>query len=128
MGTSLMKGVQKNNVMACIKHYAVNNQENTRFEVNVEVGERVLRGVYLAHFRECVNNGAASFMGSYNKFRGEHICASPHLLTEVLKEDWGFRGFTISDFIWGVRETERSARAGLVNSSIEREHKLLKRI
>jgi beta-glucosidase len=113
MGCALMKGVQKNNVMACIKHYAVNNQENARFKINVEVDERVLRETYLAHFRECVDNGAASVMGSYNKFRGDQACASPHLLTKVLKEDWGFKGFTISDFIWGVRNTEKSATAGL---------------
>lgn len=113
MGSAFMKGVQKNNVMACIKHYALNNQENTRFEVNVEVDERTLREVYLAHFKECVDNGAASVMGSYNKFRGDQACASPYLLTKVLKEDWGFRGFTISDFIWGVRNTEKSVTAGL---------------
>ncbi len=113
MGSALMKGVQTNNVMACIKHYAVNNQENTRFDVNVEVEERVLREVYLAHFKECVDNGAASVMGSYNKFRGDQACASPHLLTKVLKNDWSFRGFTISDFIFAVRNTEKSSRAGL---------------
>jgi beta-glucosidase len=99
--------------MACIKHYALNNQENTRFEVNVETDERVLREVYLAHFNECVDNGAASVMGSYNKFRGNQVCASPHLLTEVLKHNWGFKGFTISDFIFGVRNTEKSAIAEL---------------
>jgi beta-glucosidase len=113
MGVSLMKGVQSNNVMACIKHYAVNNQENTRFDVNVEADERVLREVYLPHFRECIDNGAASVMGSYNKFRGDQVCASSYLLTKVLKEDWGFRGFVISDFIFGVKDTELSARAGL---------------
>ena len=113
MGSALMKGVQTNNVMACIKHYAVNNQENTRFDVNVEAEERVLREVYLAHFKECVDNGAASAMGAYNKFRGDQVCASSHLLTKVLKKDWGFKGFTISDFIWGVRNTEKSVKAGL---------------
>jgi beta-glucosidase len=113
MGSALMKGVQTNNVMACIKHYALNDQENTRFKVNVGVDERVLREVYLAHFKECVDNGAASLMGAYNKVRGDQACASPHLLTEVLKEDWGFKGFTISDFGWGVRNTEKSATAGL---------------
>jgi len=113
MGTSLMKGVQKYNVMACIKHYAVNNQENTRFKVNVEADERVLREVYLAHFKECIDQGAASVMVAYNKFRGDHCCESPHLLTTVLKNDWGFSGFTISDFLWGIRNTELAANAGL---------------
>jgi len=113
MGSSLVKGIQTNNVMACIKHYALNNQENTRFKVNVYVDERVLREVYLAHFKECVDNGAASVMGAYNKFRGEQACASSYLLNKVLRKDWGFKGFTISDFVWGVRSTKESATAGL---------------
>lgn len=113
MGSSLMKGVQSQNVMACIKHYAVNNQENMRFQINVEVDERVLREVYLAHFKECIDQGAASVMGAYNRFRGDQCCESPHLLTTVLREDWNFRGFTISDFLWGIRHTELAANAGL---------------
>ena len=103
MGKSLMSGVQKHNVMACIKHYAVNNQENMRFKINVEADERVLREVYLAHFKECIDNDAASVMGAYNRFRGEQCCESSHLLRTVLKDDWGFKGFTISDFIWGIQ-------------------------
>jgi len=113
MGTSLMKGVQKHNVMACIKHYAVNNQENTRFEINVEADERVLREVYLAHFKECIDNGAASVMGSYNKFRGDYVCESEYLMTKILRNDWGFKGFSISDFIFAVHDTEKAAKAGL---------------
>jgi len=113
MGTALMRGIQKNNVMACIKHYAVNNQENTRFKINVEADERVLREVYLPHFKECVDNGAASAMGAYNRFRGDQACESQHLLTKVLKEDWGFKGFTISDFMMGVRNGEKAVMAGL---------------
>ena len=113
MGSSLMGGVQKHNVMACIKHYALNNQENTRFTINVEADERVLREVYLAHFKECVDNGAASLMGAYNRFRGDQCCESPYLLRTVLKEDWDFTGFTISDFVWGTRDTEKAANGGL---------------
>ncbi len=113
MGRSLMEGVQKNNVMACIKHYALNNQENTRFKINVEADERVLREVYLAHFKECVDNGAASLMGAYNRFRGDQCCESTYLLRTVLKEDWGFTGFTISDFIWGTTDTEKAAMGGM---------------
>jgi len=113
MGTALMSGVQHHNVMACIKHYAFNNQENTRFEINVKASERVAREVYLAHFKECVDNGAASLMGAYNKFREDHCCESPYLLQSVLKEDWGFEGFTITDFIWGSRNTEKAANAGM---------------
>jgi beta-glucosidase len=113
MGSSLMKGVQSQNVMACIKHYALNNQENTRFTINVEADERVLREVYLAHFKECIDQGAASVMGAYNRFRGDQCCESPHLLTKVLREDWDFQGFTISDFLFGIRHTVLAANAGL---------------
>jgi beta-glucosidase len=113
MGSSLMKGVQTHNVMACIKHYALNNQENTRFTVNVQADERILREVYLAHFKECIDNGAASVMGAYNLFRGEQCCENSHLLRTVLKEDWGFKGLTISDFIWGIRNGQKAAVGGL---------------
>lgn len=113
MGSSLMKGVQSQNVMACIKHYALNNQENTRFTVNVEVDERVLREVYLAHFKECIDLGAASVMGAYNRFRGDQCCESAHLLTTVLRDDWNFQGFAISDFVFGIHHTELAANAGL---------------
>ncbi len=113
MGTSLMLGVQKHNVMACIKHYALNNQENARFKINVETDERVLREVYLAHFKECIDNGAASVMGAYNRFRGEQCCESSLLLRSILKEDWEFKGFTISDFVMGVKSTEKAANGGL---------------
>jgi len=113
MGSALMRGVQKHNVMACIKHYAVNNQENTRFKINVETNERVLREVYLAHFKECIDNGAASVMGAYNRFRGEQCCENSHLLRTVLKEDWKFKGFTISDFAMGIKNTEKAANGGL---------------
>jgi len=113
MGTSLMKGVQHHNVMACIKHYAFNNQENTRFQINVEADERVVREVYLAHFKECVDNGAASLMGAYNRFREDQCCESPYLLRTVLKEDWGFTGFTITDFVMGSRDTEKAANGGM---------------
>jgi len=113
MGKSLMLGVQSNNVMACIKHYTVNNQENTRFKVNVEVEERTLREIYLPQFKECVDNGAASAMGAYNRFRGDQACESKYLLSDVLKGEWGFKGFVISDFFMGVRDGEKAAIAGL---------------
>ena len=113
MGAAVTRGVQHHNVMACAKHYAVNNQENVRFTVDVEAPERVLREVYLPHFRDCVDAGVASLMGAYNRFRGDQACESEHLLTTVLREDWGFEGFTISDFLEGVHDGPRAARAGL---------------
>lgn len=113
MSSSLMGGVQKHNVMACIKHYALNNQENARFKIDVDTDERVLREVYLSHFKECIDNGAASVMGAYNKYRGEQCCESNYLLRTVLKEDWGFKGFTISDFMMGIKSTDKAANGGL---------------
>lgn len=113
MGAALVRGVQKHNVLACVKHFALNNQENTRFKIDVECDERTLREVYLPHFRDCIDAGAASVMGAYNKFRGEHLCHNSYLLRTILKEEWGFSGFVISDFMLGVRDTVAAARAGL---------------
>jgi beta-glucosidase len=113
MGAALVRGVQTHNVIACIKHYALNNQENTRFKVDVTCDERTLREVYLPHFKDCLDAGAGSVMGAYNKFRGEHLCHNATLLKTVLKDEWAFHGFVISDFVWGVRDTVKAANSGL---------------
>ncbi len=113
MGAALVRGVQRHNVMACVKHYAANSMENARFKVDVIMAERTLREVYLPHFRRCIDAGAASVMGAYNKFRGDHCCENEYLLTRVLREEWGFRGFTLSDFVWGVRDGVKALKAGM---------------
>ena len=113
MGKSLAEAVQEHNVMACVKHYAVNNIENSRFFVNVKADDRTMHEVYLAHFKKIVQAGAASVMGSYNRFMGDQACESRKLLTEILRQDWGFEGFTISDFIFGVRDGKKAIEAGL---------------
>ena len=113
MGKALVEGVQAHNVIACIKHYAVNNIENSRFWVNVKADERTMREVYLPHFQKCIEAGAASVMGAYNLFNGDHCCESQTLLTDILRDDWGFEGFTISDFVAGVRDTKKAIEAGL---------------
>ena len=113
MGAALTVGVQAHNVMACIKHYAVNSIENSRFFVNIEADERTMREVYLPHFKKCIAAGAAAVMGAYNKFQGDHCCESRRLLTQILRDDWGFEGFTISDFIFGVRDLKKAIEAGL---------------
>jgi beta-glucosidase len=112
-GKVLTQSVQKHNVMACPKHYALNSIENSRFRVNVNCSERALREVYLPHFKKCIDAGAASIMGAYNKFRGDHACESDYLLNTILRDEWGFEGFTISDFLWGVRNTVKAIEAGL---------------
>ena len=112
-GAALTKGVQYHNVMACAKHFAVNSIENARFKVNVSADDRTMHEVFLPHFKRCVDAGCASIMGAYNKFRGDHCCESHQLLTEVLRDQWGFTGFTISDFVWGVLDGPKAICAGM---------------
>jgi beta-glucosidase len=113
MGAALVKGVQSQNVIACVKHFALNNQEDTRFKIDVTCDERTLREVYLPHFKACVDAGAGSVMSAYNQVRGEYMSQNNYLLTDILKEEWGFSGFVISDFVFGVHETVAAANAGL---------------
>jgi beta-glucosidase len=113
MGAAITRGVQKHNVITCVKHFAMNNQENTRFKVNVECDERTLREVYLPHFKRVLDAGAGSVMSSYNKFRGEHLGHNEYMLRKILKEEWGFYGFVVSDFVFGIRDTVQAANAGL---------------
>jgi beta-glucosidase len=113
MGKALTESVQEHNVMACIKHYAMNNIENSRFFVNVQADERTLREVYLPHFKKSIQAGAASVMAAYNLYEGDQACESKYLLTDILRGDWDFEGFTISDFIFGVRNTKKAIEAGL---------------
>jgi beta-glucosidase len=113
MGKALTEGVQEHNVIACVKHYAVNNIENSRFWVNVKADERTMREVYLPHFKKSIDAGAASVMGAYNLFNDDHCCESRTLLADILRDDWGFEGFAISDFVAGVRDTKKAIEAGL---------------
>ncbi|MBQ7739886.1 MAG: glycoside hydrolase family 3 C-terminal domain-containing protein [Eubacterium sp.] len=113
MGAALTRAVQDKGVIACPKHFAVNSIENIRFDVNVLADEKTMHEVYLPHFKACVDAGAMSIMGAYNLFRGEHCCESKYLLKDVLREQWGFEGFTISDFLMGVRNSSRALKAGL---------------
>lgn len=112
MGASLVRGSQ-NHVMACTKHFAANSIENSRNKVNVTISERVLREVYLPHFRRCVDEGTASIMSAYNRVNEEYCGHNAHLLREILKEDWGFSGFVMSDFIFGIYDGEKAVKGGL---------------
>lgn len=113
MGIGLLKGVQYQNVIACIKHFAFNSMENSRFVVSVTADKRTEREVYLRHFEECIKAGAASVMSSYNKYQGTYNGMNKYLLTDVLKREWDFDGFVSSDFMWGTRDTVRAANGGL---------------
>lgn len=112
MGVALTRGVQRH-IMACAKHYALNSMENARFKVDVNVDERTLHEVYLPHFRRCVEEGVAAIMSAYNKVNGEQCGHHGHLLRDILKEEWGFRGFVISDFIYGIRDGKAAVMGGL---------------
>lgn len=111
MGSALVTGVQ-NHMMACAKHFAANSMENARFSVNVEMDERTLREIYLPHFKACVDAGVAAIMSSYNRVRGVWCGHQDYLLNQILKKEWGFKGFVMSDFIWGVRDTVEAAKGG----------------
>jgi beta-glucosidase len=113
MGSALVRGVQKHNVIACIKHYAFNSMELARFKVNVKAGKRTEREIYLRHFKECVDAGAAAVMSAYNKYQGEHCGHNDYLLNQVLKGEWDFDGFVMSDFVSGVKDTVKGANGGL---------------
>lgn len=108
-----IKGVQKNGVAATLKHFALNNQELWRNQINVEASDRALYEIYLPAFKAGVTEGGAwAIMGSYNKFRGQH-CTHHELLTnKILKGEWGFDGVVVTD--WGsAHSTRESALYGL---------------
>jgi beta-glucosidase len=95
------------------KHYALNSMENARFTVDVTADEAALHEVYLAHFRRVVDEGVLGIMTAYNSVNGEWAGQNEHLMEGVLRREWGFRGVTVSDFIWGLRDAATSLRAGL---------------
>jgi len=113
MAVAYINGVQSQRVISCIKHFAVNNQEWNRGDVDVSVDERALREIYFPAFRAAVQKAHVwSVMSAYNKFRGDYCSSSKYLLTDVLKNEWGFSGFVVSDW-GGVHNTIGTANAGL---------------
>ncbi|MCH4890125.1 glycosyl hydrolase [Acidaminobacter sp. JC074] len=112
-GLALTEAVQDHNVMACLKHFAVNSIENNRFRVDVKVDERTLHEVYLPHFKKSVDAGAASLMGAYNKINGHYCCESKELLSDILRKQWHFKGFTSSDFSYGIHNTKKAIESGM---------------
>lgn len=105
LDVAYIRGMQSTGVSACLKHFACNNQETDRKDVNVIVGERALREIYLPAFKAGVQEGGAwCVMSSYNKVNDFHASANPYLLTEILKKEWGFDGMVMSDW-HGVHET-----------------------
>ncbi|MDE6125954.1 MAG: glycoside hydrolase family 3 protein, partial [Muribaculaceae bacterium] len=113
MAVPYIQGLQSNGVSACLKHFALNNQEHNRDVVNVVVGERALNELYLPAFRAGVTEGGVwSVMGSYNKFKGQYCTHNDTLVNEILKKQWGFDGAFITD--WGsAHDTREAALNGL---------------
>ena len=113
MSVPYIQGIQSNNVAACVKHFALNNHEFKRHRYNVNVDDRTLYEIYLPAFRMAVKEGGAwSVMSSYNLYQNQWVSHNRRLLTEILKDEWGFDGVVLSD--WGaVHETEGAARSGL---------------
>lgn len=100
--------LQKNGVAACVKHYALNNQEKWRGHIDVQLSDRALYEIYLPAFKAAVQEGGAwSIMGAYNKVRGEHACHNGLLLNRILKEEWEFDGCVVTD--WGGAHDTREA-------------------
>ena len=113
LAVPLIQGIQESDVAACVKHFAVNNQETERLKVEVEVSDRALREIYLPAFEKAVKEGNSySLMGAYNRYKGEHCCESQVLLNGILREEWGYEGMVVSD--WGaVHHTKEAAQSGL---------------
>lgn len=108
-----VQGVQQNGVAACVKHYALNNQEINRHTTNVIVDDRALYEIYLPAFKAAVQEGKTwSIMGAYNLYKGQHACHNQYLLNDILKGEWGFDGVVVSDW-GGTHDTDQSITNGL---------------
>jgi beta-glucosidase len=112
MGAALTRGLRPN-VMACVKHFALNSMENARFIVDVQVDEHALHEVYLPHFKTVINAGADSVMSAYNSVNGDWMDMNTVLLTDVLRDEWGFTGFVTSDWVYGTHDAIKSLEAGM---------------
>lgn len=108
-----VQGVQQNGVAACVKHYALNNQEINRHTTNVIVDDRALYEIYLPAFKAAVQEGKTwSIMGAYNLYKGQHACHNQYLLNDILKGEWGFDGVVVSDW-GGTHDTDQAITNGL---------------
>lgn len=113
MGAALVRGVQDRGVIACVKHFAFNSMENARFKVSVSCSRRAEREVFLPHFQKCIEAGVGALMCAYNSYEGVLCGHQEYLLNRVLKGEWGFDGFVMNDFLWGIRDTVAAVNGGL---------------
>lgn len=100
LAPAMVRGIQSEGIAACVKHFAANNQEKDRMGVNEHVSERALREIYFPGFKACVDAGCKTVMSAYNKLNGTPSAMNEWLLTDVLRKEWGFDGFVVSD--WGA--------------------------
>ena len=100
LGPAMVRGIQNQGIVACAKHFAANNQEKDRMGVEEHIPERALREIYLPGFKACVDAGCKTIMSAYNKINGTPSAQNKWLLTDILRDEWGFEGFVVSD--WGA--------------------------
>ena len=113
VAVNYIEGEQAQGVSSCAKHFAANSQEYERGSINELMDERTLREIYLPAFKAAVQEaGVLSVMGAYNQINGQHCCENEHLLNEILKYEWGFKGFVVSDWN-GVHHTDLAALNGM---------------
>lgn len=111
LGAAMTRGIERH-AIACVKHFALNSIDSSRFLVDVQASPRVLHELYLPHFRDCVEAGAGSLMSAYNRVNGFWCGESPELLEEILKRRWNFQGLVVTDFIFGLRDGLAGLLAG----------------
>ena len=108
-----IQGLQSKGVSACVKHYAMNNDEEYRHQVNVVISDRALHEIYLPAFRAAITEGKAwAIMGAYNLYKNQHNCHNETLLMKILKGDWNFDGVVVSDW-GGCHDTDEAVKNGL---------------
>lgn len=113
MCVPVIQGIQSRDVAACIKHYIANNQEIDRGTVDVEMSDRAFHEIYLPGFKAAVEKGGVyTLMGAYNKFHGDWCCENHFLMTDILRDELGFKGVAMSDWA-AVHNTVKTANAGL---------------
>lgn len=110
IGAAYTRGVQSEKVAVSVKHFATNNQEQNRHTINTVVDERTLREIYLPHFKRIVDEADPwTIMAAYNSLNGDFCCHNSYLLNEILKNEWGFKGFVVSDWA-AVHGAEAAAK------------------
>lgn len=113
MAVPYIQGLQSKGVAACVKHFALNNDEEYRHQVNVIVDDRALHEIYLPAFKASVTEaGTWGIMGAYNLYKNQHNCHNEILLNKILKEDWGYDGVVVSDW-GGAHDMDEAVRNGL---------------